>query len=95
LVTTVSGVSKRTDDDCAAPRSRRSEGVRVREALWTVELEGQRISCDLRYHGSYGVEYQLFRDNEFCEGHGFKTREPALQAADSVRRQLEDDGWSS
>ena len=94
MVTRAGGVSRRTDDDRAGS-SRRSEGTRVREALWTVELEGERISCDLRYHGRYGVEYQLFRDNEFCEGRGFSTRGPALQGAATVRQQLENDGWSS
>ena len=90
VVAQVGGVSGRTDDDRAGS-SRRSEGTRVREALWTVELEGQRISCELRYHGRFGVEYRLFRDNEFYQGRGFRTREPAVQAAASVRRRLEND----
>ena len=93
LVLPVGGV-RQTDKDRAGSGSRRAEGARVREPLWTVEFEGQRMSCELRYHGRYGVEYQLFRDNEFCEGRGFRTREPALQAAATVRRQLENDGWS-
>ena len=59
------------------------------------QFAGERINSELRYHGRYGVEYRLFRDNQFYEGQGFRTRTPAVQAAASVRRQLEDDGWSS
>ena len=95
LVIPVGGVNGRTDEDRAGAGTRRAESARVREALWTVEFEGQRISCELRYHGGYGVEYQLFRNNEFCEGRGFRTRGPALQAAATVRRQLENEGWST
>jgi hypothetical protein len=91
----VGGVSRRTGDDREGSISRRSDDAPMRETLWTVEFAGQRISCELRYHGEYGVEYRLFRDNEFYQGRGFRTREPAAQAAAMVRRQLEDDGWSS
>ncbi len=51
--------------------------------------------CELRYHGTHGVEYRLYYDNEFQEGRGFQTRELAVNAADAVRRRLEDTGWSS
>lgn len=71
--------SRRVEPDCAL----------LREPLWTVEMDDCRIRCELRYHGQYGVEYRLFRDNEFYQGRGFRTREPAMQAADAVRRQLE------
>ena len=87
----VGGARKRTDDEPAGSGSRRSDGASMREALWTIELDGQEIRCELRYHGRFGVEYRLFRDNEFCQGRGFRTREPAVQAAASVRRQLEND----
>jgi len=95
VVASIGGVSSQKDNDRAGSGRRRSGGAPVREALWTVELDGQRISCELRDHGRYGVEYRLFRDNEFYRGRGFRTRETAMQAATSVRRQLENDGWSS
>ena len=87
----VGGVSRRTDDERTGSGSRRSVGASVREPLWTIELEGQRISCELRYHGRLGVEYRLFSDDEFYQGRGFRTREPAVQAAALVRRQLENE----
>ena len=91
-IESVGDVSRGTDDDREASGSRRSYGVAVREALWMVEVAGQRISCELRYHGRHGVEYRLFQNNEFCQGRGFPTRQTAVQAAASVRRQLEDGG---
>jgi hypothetical protein len=93
VAASVGNANERIVHHDARTGSRRSEGVPVREPLWTVEFEGQRISCELRYHGKYGVEYRLFRDNEFYQGRGFRTREPALLAATVVRRQLEADGW--
>jgi len=67
-------------------------GSPVREVLWTVEAEGERISCELRHHGRYGVEYRMFRDYEFDRGRGFRTRTLAVRAAALVRRQLENAG---
>ena len=95
VVTPVGRTRSWIDDDRAGSRSRRSDGAPMREALWTIEFEGQRIGCELRYLGKYGVEYRLFHNNEFFQGRGFRTREPAVHAAATVRRQLENDGWSS
>ncbi len=95
VVASVGGVSRQGDVDRDGSGPRRSDGAPVREALWTVDLDGQRVRCELRHHGKYGVEYRLFLNNEFYQGRGFQTRERAVQAAASVRRQFEDDGWSS
>lgn len=65
-----------------------------REALWTLHRDRQWIRCELRYHGEYGVEYRLFQNDQFYRGRGFPTRTLAVQAAEIVRRQLEEDGWS-
>jgi hypothetical protein len=65
-----------------------------REALWTLHRDRQRIRCELRYHGEYGVEYRLFQNDQFYRGRGLPTRTLAVEAADIVRRQLEEDGWS-
>jgi hypothetical protein len=72
----------------------RTARARERELLWTVANHGRRIMCELRYHGKHGVEYRLYCDNEFYQGRGFQTRELAVNAADAVRRRLEDTGWS-
>jgi hypothetical protein len=69
-------------------------GATEREPLWTVHRDRQWILCELRYHGEYGVEYRLFQNDQFYKGRGFSTRELAVQAAEVIRRQLEEDGWS-
>ena len=80
------------DDPSDLPRP---EGAAPeREALWTLHRDRQWILCELRYHGEYGVEYRLFQNDQFYRGKGFSTRMLAVQAAEIVRRQLEDEGWS-
>ena len=84
-----------TDGEDVASGKVRPARAPERELLWTVTSHNRRIMCQLRYHGKYGVEYRLFCDNEFYQGRGFQTRELAVNAADVVRRHLEETGWSS
>jgi hypothetical protein len=35
------------------------------EPLWSLRKDGRQITCELRSHGEYGWEAQLFRDGEF------------------------------
>ena len=67
--------------------------ARVREPLWAVKFESQLMTCELRYHGTHGVEYRLFHNNEFVKGRGFATRELAVNAAAVVLKEFEDEGW--
>lgn len=83
-----SGVSS-TDDDRGESGKVPRNGALLREPLWMVQVHDRSIRCELRYSGQHGVEYRLFRDNEFYQGRGFRSREPALLAANAVRRQLE------
>ena len=57
------------------------------------ERHGHRIHCELRNHGVYGVEAQLYRDKEFYAGRRFNERADALVHAAKVRQDLERDGW--
>jgi len=68
-------------------------GTLEREPLWTLHRDELWITCELRYHGEYGVEYRLFQNDQFYKGRGFPTRDLAVQAAGVVRQQLEADGW--
>jgi hypothetical protein len=53
--------------------------ARPGEPLFTLIRDEQRISCELRYHGEYGVEAQFLRDGELMIGRRFVTRSPAVQ----------------
>lgn len=63
--------------------------VRAGEPLWTLRLRGRQIDCELRAHGPYGVEVQLYRDLEFYGGRMFPTRELALAFAEAERKVLQ------
>ena len=53
-------------------------------------------SAELRFHGEYGVEAQLWRNGEFFAGRRFDTKEQASAYADAERRMLIDqEGWSA
>lgn len=62
---------------------------RVGEQLWTLRLNDRQIDCELRAHGSYGVEVQLYRDREFYAGRMFPNRERALEFAEAEREVLQ------
>ena len=48
-----------------------------------------RIRVELRDRGQYGVEGQLFINEEFRYGHRFDARELAIAWADAERRAIE------
>jgi hypothetical protein len=50
--------------------------------------------CQLRSHGEYGWEAQLFRDGEFYAGRRFDLRAQAVAHAEQTRRDLEREGWT-
>lgn len=71
----------------AAPTS-----ARVGEPVWRVRVRGRQIDCELRTHGDYGVEVQLYRDLEFYGGRMFPNREAALEWAEMERLAIAADG---
>ena len=62
------------------------------ELIWTLKNGSRVASCELRYHGEYGVETQFFRDGDFIAGRRFDLRGQALQWAQLERQDLEQEG---
>ena len=56
------------------------------EPLWSLRKGGRQIDAELRYHGEYGVEAQIFSDRELLIGRRFDTRELAVQWAEEERK---------
>jgi hypothetical protein len=38
------------------------------EHLWAVRKDGRQLDCEVRDHGAWGVEVQVYRDREFLYG---------------------------
>jgi hypothetical protein len=60
------------------------------EPVWSLRQEGgTRLQCELRAHGDYGVEVQLYvtpvRERNFLYGHTWPSRELALAEAEEIR----------
>jgi hypothetical protein len=70
------------------------------ERLFEFPLGQDRIHCELRDHGPYGIEAQFFRNEEFRHSRRFDSqldptrtpRELAIQWAEAERRALEAGG---
>jgi hypothetical protein len=75
----------RHDAPTPAPAAPRGPG----ELLWSLRKDHRQIDCELRTHGTYGVEVQLLREREFYAGRMFPTREIALQWAEEERQAIE------
>jgi hypothetical protein len=55
------------------------------EHLWTIRKDGQQLDCELRDHGAWGVEVQIYREREFLYGRRWPTRALALEEADQQK----------
>lgn len=64
----------------APPRQRQP-----REHLWAIRKDGQQLDCELRDHGDWGVEVQIYRNREFLYGRRWPSRELALEEADDQK----------
>jgi hypothetical protein len=51
------------------------------ELLWTIRKDGRQYDCELRDHGVWGVEVQVYREREFLYGRRWATRALALEEA--------------
>ena len=59
------------------------------EPVWRIRnADGRQLDCELRDHGEWGVEAQLFRDLEFLYGRRWPTREAAVRHAEELREDL-------
>src|ERR1700680_1700861 len=63
-----------------APRQRQPG-----EHLWAVRKDGRQLDCELRDHGAWGVEVQVYREREFPFGRRWATRALALEEADEQK----------
>jgi hypothetical protein len=61
--------------------------------LWTLRKDGGSTRAELRSHGEYGWELQLFRDGTFIYGHRWNLHQSALEEAADHRRAFEREGW--
>jgi hypothetical protein len=56
-----------------------------REFLWAIRKDGQQLDCELRDHGPWGVEVQIYREREFLYGRRWPTRALALEEAEDQK----------
>ena len=61
----------------------------AREPLFEFVRGRDRFACELRYHGAYGVEAQIYVNGELLIGRRFDTRALAVQWAEEERRERE------
>jgi hypothetical protein len=55
------------------------------EPLWTILRDGQRLECELRDHGAWGMEVQIYRDGKFLYGRRWPSRALALEEANEQK----------
>jgi hypothetical protein len=66
---------------------------RPNEHLWAIRKDGRRLDGELRDHGEWGVEVQVFREGEFLYGRRWATRALSLEEADKQKaRYLREGG---
>jgi hypothetical protein len=53
------------------------------EPLWFLNKLHEMFSCELRYHGPWGVEAQILKDGALLIGRRFETRAEAVEWAES------------
>ena len=64
------------------------------EHLWTLEKESSIMRCELRSHGSVGVELQIFKDGSVFYTRWYPDREITIQEAEERRRFFEREDWT-
>ena len=57
--------------------------------LWEFRKDHVTYSCEVRYHGEWGVEVQILRDGDLCMRWRFNTLALAVQWAEGERRDIE------
>jgi hypothetical protein len=83
--------SNMADDPFYSP-NRKAPTSRVAqpgEPLWSLRVNGATWEAELRYHGEYGVETQVFKQGDLVIGRRFDTREQAVQWAQEERKAIE------
>jgi hypothetical protein len=52
--------------------------------LWVIRKDGRQFDWELRDHGAWGVEVQIYRERAFLDGRRWPTRAMALGEADQA-----------
>jgi hypothetical protein len=63
------------------------------EPVWTMVKGTRHLTCELRYHGDYGVEALVLLGGELYVGRRFSTRALALEEASTMHAQCVAHGW--
>ncbi len=63
------------------------------EHVWTVQRDGEARRGELRSHGQWGVEFQLFANGTVVYGRRYLTRDEAMARAEDERKALLRNGW--
>ena len=63
------------------------------EPVWTMTKGTKRLTCELRYHGEYGVEALVLLDGELYVGRRFATRAQASDEATAMHAACGEHGW--
>ena len=72
------------------PPARKS---RPGERVFSMLKNGKRVDAELREHGEFGCECQLFLNGELAYGRLWPNREGAVAEAETKRRELAAKGW--
>jgi len=81
------------DDPFYSPTHRSAPRVpRPGERIWELRADHVTGSCELRYHGEFGVEAQILGEGDLFSAHTFQTRALAVQWATEERTHLEKGG---
>ena len=62
------------------------------EPLWSLRKNGRQYDCELRDHGTWGIEVQVYYEREFRFGQRCPSRELALAVADLIKNRHLGDG---
>ena len=65
---------------------------RDNEKLWEVWARHKLFSCELKYHGDFGVEAQIFENGDLLVGYRHHTRALAVQWATLQKEDIEKGG---
>jgi hypothetical protein len=65
---------------------------RPNEKLWDVWARHKLFSCELKYHGEFGVEARIFENPELLVGYRHQTRALAVQRAERQKEDIEKGG---
>jgi hypothetical protein len=65
---------------------------RPSEKLCEVWARHKLFSCELKYHGEFGVEAQIFEDGEMFVGRTFQTRQLAVNWAMLEKEDIQKGG---